>query len=676
MLRSASLVVLIFTAFDPVIAATPADSYFQSQWYLRRIQATDAWDINTDSRTIVIAVIDSGVQWQHPDLEANIWINPKEISDGRDNDGNGLIDDIHGWDFVNDQSDPSPKFKSGFTESGIIHGTIVAGIAAAVGNNNEGITGVSWNSKIMPLKALDDQGNGDMRAVIKAIDYATVKGANIINLSFVGFSYSAGLKDAIERAHRAGVLVVSAAGNEQALSNGLDLNQHPIYPACLRDNAGKKLVVGVAATDGLDQKTPFSGYGDRCIDIAAPGVSFYSTTVYAPDKSAAGDFFNLHYDGYWSGTSMAVAVVSGALALIEGTNPGLSPEQALTILLSSADTINQLNPDYINQLGRGRVNLAQAVLTSALTIKNRTAHFALTPATSGGPLVEITDQAGRVEKDFFAFPTYFTGGINIAAGDLDGDGSDEIIVAPKSDREADIRIFNESGVLLHHFLAYPYDFKGGVNLAVSDLDGDGKAEIITVPAFGRSAEVKIFSQAGHLLRSFLAYPENFKGGVNLASADITDSPGKEIVTAPGKGGIPQVKTFSKDGRLISHFIAGLKSNTSGLRVAAGDVDGNPRRRQAEIIVSHMAGEPTIAIYDFRGNRRQQWDAYTGSFTGDVRVLASDLNRDGFTDIITMPGPGGGPHVRVFDRTGEIGPSFYAFLPDFTGGVNGTVLLTK
>ncbi len=658
-------------------SAVPSDTFYTNQWYLKRIRAEEAWDINTSSPAITIAIIDSGVQITHPDIYPNLWTNNSEIDGNKkDDDRNGLVDDFNGWDFVNNVADPSPKFKGNFTEAGIIHGTIIAGIAAGVGNNGTGVTGITWKTKIMPLKALDDRGNGDMGAVIKSINYAVSKGADIINLSFIGFAYSRGLEQSILAARNAGVIVVAPAGNEQSSSNGVDLNKTPLYPACFKDAAGKKTVVGVAATDALDQKTIFSGYGNSCIDIAAPGVSFYSTSVYAPNKSTAGRFFNLSYDGYWSGTSMAVPIISGTLALIQGTNPSLSPEESLSVLLNSAENINALNPDFRNQLGKGRVNVAEAVLHAALKVKNKSAHFAFSSDSIGLPLVSITDENGFAERSFLAYPADFINGINIASGDINGDGVDEIITAPRAGRESDIRIFNPNGTMISHFLAYPYSFKGGVVISSADLDGDGIAEIITAPAGNSEAMVKIFNADGKLLKSFLAYPKTFTKGISLTVADITDSPGKEIVTAPGKGGIPQVKVFSAKGNLLSNFIAGKRSDISGLNVAAADLDGTPRRRAAEIIISHMSGPSEVLFYDFRGNFRNRFKAYDSPFTGNTGIIATDLNRDGFTDIITVPGTGGGPHVRVFDRTGTILNSFYAFDPNSSTGVRGATFLTK
>ncbi len=658
-------------------AFMPSDSYVTNQWYLRKIKAPEAWSVRAISPRAVIAIIDSGVQITHSDLRDNIWVNDAEIEGNKkDDDNNGLIDDRFGWDFVNNVADPSPKFAPGFTEGGIMHGTIIAGLAAAAGNNNYGIAGITWETQIMALKALDDKGSGDTAAVIKAIDYAVAKGANVINLSFIGYGYSRGLKDAITRAYNAGVIVVAPAGNDLAGGHGMNLNDRPVYPACFRGNHDERIVVGVAATDQLDQKTSFSGYGDRCIDIAAPGMSFFSTTVKAPAKSAGGKFFNQEYGGYWSGTSFPVALVSGAIALIQGANPTLAPEQAVDMLLRNADNIDFINPEYAGQLGHGRLNIGSSVSEADHQLSRYEAKIATAIGSAGSPVIRVNDTQGATEFRFLAYPENFQGGVNIAAADINGDGSDEIITAPASGRESDIRIFDRNGRMLSHFLAYPASFRGGVNLAVGDIDGDGTIEIITAPERGMKSEIKIFSANGKRKQSFLAYPASFMGGVSIAVGNVVDGADPEIVTAPGVGGVPEVRVFSSEGRKISSFVTDPSRKPVGLRVALAELDGNARRLHNEIIVSRRSGPPIISFFDFRGNLRKNWAAYSSPYAGDVKVSVADIDRDGYSEIMTAPGSGAAPHVRIFDRTGTIIRSFYMFPTTFSGGLSVTGLLVK
>ncbi len=658
-------------------AMTPSDTHYEEQWYLKRIKAPEAWNYQSTSPAVVIAVIDSGVQIQHPDLKDNIWFNAGEIEGNKkDDDHNGLVDDRYGWDFINNTADPSPKFKSGFTEAGILHGTVVAGIAAAAGNNNEGITGVSWNARIMSLKALDDAGNGDTASVVRSIDYAIAKGANIINLSFVSYSYSRTLHDAIKRAHDANVIVLAPAGNESSAGEGINLNKKPIYPACYKDSKNKPLVVGVAATDAIDQKAPFSGFGSSCISLSAPGVSFYSTAVYAPDKSINGELFNGYYDGYWSGTSVAVPLVSGALALLQGVNPSLSPQEAIDILLRNTDDINALNPTYVNQLGRGRLNVTSAILAAREPLFAKEARLVLVPSSQAEPFATITTPEGEVISDFLLFNRDFRDGVNITSGDLNNDGTDEIIAAPKRNLESDIRIFDHSGKFLRHFLAYPMNFTGGVNIATADLNSDGKYEIITAPASGLQSAIKIFSGEGKLQSSFLAYPASFTGGASVVVGDVMDNQNPEIVVGAAKGGIPQVKIFSTSGSLLSSFVVGKPTTASGLRVSLLDIDANPRRRQAEIVITRQSGSSEAIITDYKGTVRRRWSVFPTSFKGDVQTVTADINNDGSKDIIAFPGGGGGPHVRIFNRLGDFTNSFYGYSPDFIGGIQVAAFFIK
>lgn len=658
-------------------ALTPSDLHFSDQWYLKRIKAPEGWGIQAQSPNIVVAVIDSGVDTHHPDLRANLWVNPAEVDGNKkDDDQNGYIDDHYGWDFVNNVADPGPKFKTGYTEAGILHGTIVAGVLGAVGDNIEGISGVTWKTKIMSLKALDDAGNGETSRVVKAIDYAVAKGANIINLSFVGYASSRTMRDAIQRAVDAGVIVVAPAGNEQSAGHGVNLNTKPIYPACYKNDANQSLVIGVAATDGIDQKAPFSGYGNSCVDISAPGVGFFSTAVYAPQQTWHGKFFDNYYDGYWSGTSVAVPLVSGALALIQSANPTLTVQQSTNILLQSSDNIEALNPDYAGQLGRGRLNVENALTAATQPLRQRTAYMAVTPAGHAEPVVTLMNTQGSEISSFLAYDRRFRGGVNLVAADLTGDGRDEIITAPASQLESDIKIFSSEGKFLRHFLAYPSTYRGGVNIAVADLNQDGKYEIITAPASGRKAEIKVFTSEGKLLTTFLAYPATFTGGAVVAAGNVMGDAQAEIVVGTGKGGIPEVKVFSSAGQRLSSFVVGNRTAATGLRLSVLDIDANPRRQTAEIVVTRQGSSPEGVIVDFKGTVRRRFQVYLPSFKGDITTMTADVNQDGLKEIVSFPGVGGGPQIKFFTHLGDFKYSFYAYPFDFKGGVNATVFYSK
>lgn len=655
----------------------PSDLFFENQWYLKKIKAVEAWDNTRESPDIVIAVLDSGVQISHPDLRSNIWTNKKELAGNSiDDDKNGFIDDVNGWDFVNNLPDPAPKFKTGFTEEGVLHGTVIAGIAAASGNNAAGVTGVTWKAKIMPLKVLGDGGEGSAAKVIKAVDYAVDNGADIINLSFVGFSYSHGLDEAIKRAYDAGIIVVAAGGNEASQGNGYNLDETPMYPVCLNGASGENRVIGVAATDTMDQKAAFSSFGSKCIDITAPGVSVFSTVVYSPDNYLNGQPFNKYYDGYWSGTSAAVPMVSGALALIESANPALNRNEIIKALFDNTDNTSRVNQNYLGRLGKGRLNIAAAVNYAKSRLGNKSERLLIGPKPGQGGAVKITDQDGKKYGEFYAYGQNFKGEVNFASADVDNDGQPEIITAAGPGGGPHLRIFNQQGRLLGQFFAFDNSFRGGVNLAGADVNNDGKDEIIAVKAQDGDSEVKIFNGRGQFLGSFYAYDGKFKGGLSVAAGDLDGDGQAEIITGLGAGKIPEVRIFKTSGLLAGKFLAYPKTFRGGVKVAAAKAESGAGGSDI-VTAPGKGGGPHIKFFDENGNLLSHFFAFNGGFRGGVNLAKADVDNDGLDEIIAAAGPGGAPHIRVFKTSGRIAGSFYAFEESFRGGVNaGSIKIIK
>ncbi|MCF7860442.1 S8 family serine peptidase [Patescibacteria group bacterium] len=662
----------IFFLIVPTVGASflPNDTFYNYQWYLSRIKAPAAWEQVNASPDITIAIIDAGIEINHPDLKDNIWKNIKEIPDNNiDDDANGFIDDVNGWDFVQNLPDPSPKFDEDWTESGISHGTTVAGIIAATGNNREGITGITWKAKLMPLRALNDKGEGRISSVIRAIDYAIHNGADIINLSFVGFNYSQALQDAIQRAYDAGVIVVAAAGNEQADGEGYNSDNDPIYPACYDGINGENMVIGVAATDALDQKADFSSYGFKCVDITAPGVSFFGTITLGGNPIEP----NAHYDGFWSGTSMATPVISGSLALIAEANPQLSSRDIVNILFQSADNISRLNPEYLGQLGNGRVNLYRAIniakerlyskLGRLMFIADNTADGIATSSE-----LVISNKSGAVLENIKL--TELAAGQGLASGDVDGNNEDEIIIGSAPGNEPYINIYGPKGDLRGRFLVYNRNFKGGFSVAVADINDDGKAEIIVGAGAGGGPHVRIFDHKSVLKGQFFAFEENFHGGVNVAAGNIDGRGAAEIIVARGAGLTPEVKIFDRHGNLEGQFFAYERSFKGGVQLAIANTDGRNDNNKEEIIVAPGAGrEPLIRIFSNKAVLKKEFLAYGRNWQGGINIAATDLDNDGRADIVTGAKSGATPHVRVFNGQGELVESFYAYADDFKGGVN-------
>ena len=323
----------------------PNDRGFGEQWGLRNvgqyggtpgadIHATDAWNATTGAG-VIVAVVDTGVDYNHPDLAANMWTNPSDPPNGVDDDGNGFVDDVHGADFINGDSNPDD-------DAG--HGTHVAGIIGAKGDNGLGVTGVNWDTKIMALKFLDANGAGNTADAANAIDYAVNHGARVINASWGGPAFSQALFEAVKRAGDKGVLFVAAAGND-----GQNADVSPDYPAAF----DLPNVISVAASDRNDKLPDFSNYGPHSVDLAAPGDDIYSTVPPLSDPSG--------YEAF-SGTSMATPFVSGAAALYLSRAPQSTPDQVKAALLQNVDQ----SPAFAGKVvSGGRLDIAKALGTVA-----------------------------------------------------------------------------------------------------------------------------------------------------------------------------------------------------------------------------------------------------------------------------------------------------------------------
>lgn len=654
----------------------PSDTFYDRQWYLTKIKAIRAWDLVKESPDIVIAVLDSGVQIDHPDLRENMWRNISEARNGIDDDRNGYVDDLNGWDFVNDVGDPSPKFDEGFTEAGIMHGTLVSGIAAATGNNAVGVTGVTWRTQIMPLRVLDNGGEGMTDKVVEAINYAVKNGADIINLSFVGFGKSKSLEAAIKKAHERGVVVVAAAGNEQGQGEGYFLDETPMYPVCHDGPPGENWVLGVAATDALDQKATFSSYGFSCVDIAAPGVSIYSTSVFAPTEYYEGVPFNKYYSGYWAGTSMAVPMVSGAVALLKTVNPSLGKKGVYRALLEKSDNINRLNQEYLGRLGSGRLNVAASVEFASDLLLKKTGRIIVSPQFDSSSILRDFNTKGALGSEYLLFEEEFRGGADLASCDLDGDGKFEVIAGAGSGGGPQVRVFDEYGNLMNQFFAYNENFQGGVKVACGDLNDDGFVEIVVGAGNGGGPHVRIFDNEGVLRGTFFAYNPTFRGGVNVSVGDIDGNGTKEIVTGSGVNGGPHVRIFDGKGDLKGHFFAFDDHLRFGVNVAVANIDGGKSNRAKIIASLGSGGESIVKVFSDHGVLVNDFLAYGSDFKGGVNISVGDIDRDGFDEIVTGAGVGGAPHVRMFEADGKFLGSFYAFSNDFNKGINVEVMLVN
>ena len=329
------------------------------------IRAEQAWNITTGSRSVVVGIIDTGIDINHIDLHDNIWTNPAEIpGNGIDDDGNGFVDDVHGWDFAHNDASvfdyteptfpPAPSYVGDVDD----HGTHVAGTIGATGNNGIGVTGMNWQVSILPLKFLTDDGGGSSTDLLKALTYAKTmkqlwnssggtKGANIriLNNSYGGVGFSQAELDAIREMNDLGILFVAAAGNE-SVSNDL----YPVYPA----NYVSPNVISVAASSGAGIQTSFTNFGGGTVNVTAPGEYILSTT---PKNT---------YD-FYEGTSMAAPHVSGTAALVCAQSPNITLQKLRAILMYSGYVAPwQYTDEYPFSTGRA-VDAGKALQTLSST---------------------------------------------------------------------------------------------------------------------------------------------------------------------------------------------------------------------------------------------------------------------------------------------------------------------
>ncbi|MBI2472934.1 S8 family serine peptidase [Candidatus Uhrbacteria bacterium] len=670
LLRASILGSFIFVTVFPVFAQTPDDVYLDEQWYLEQIHAQEAWDVETGDGSVVVAILDTGFDLDHPDLKQNLWINTKEIADdGIDNDHNGYVDDLNGYDFIDEDGSPVPDQDNGFEESAVSHGTVIAGIIGGVGNNGKGIAGINWDVQLMSIRILDSNGIGDSYSVYKGVKYAIKNGADVINLSFTGFDVDDLLSAAIEEAYRAGIVVVAAMGNAEP---GINTDDQAIYPSCYGEEDDHDWILGVAATDTHDEKAFFSNYGSLCTDISAPGEDIFSTVYQDDDWQALSQGY---YQGGWSGTSMASPMISGAAALLKSAYHSLTPDDIKSILRLSVDPVISTG-DAVGKMGAGRLNLSNALAiapsfadpgdgamsSSSVPVQASSYRIAVAPEFGSPPIVRIlTNDGSKVTASFNAYDSSFSGGVRLAMGDVDGDGEEEIVTVPGPGGGAQVRIFDLNGKLEGQFFAFDESFRSGFFIATGDTDGDGIEEIVvSMDADSTNdSQILIFNSKGTVQNQFFSSfgNDDKKGSIRVALADVDGDQTDEVVVARGNGFQSIIQVYQPDGTMINEFLAYDPSYDKGVFVASGDLDGDG---DDEIVTgTDTGGGPQVQIFDGVGKKLGTFFAYDDQFRGGVRLSVGNLSDWPGASIITVAGPGGGPHVRVYNGYAKLIGTFFS-----------------
>ncbi|WP_165721737.1 MULTISPECIES: S8 family serine peptidase [unclassified Pseudoalteromonas] len=636
-----------------IAANTPNDPRFDELWGLNNegqtggiadadIDAPEAWEISIGSRDVVVGVIDTGVDYSHPDLADNAWVNTGEIAgDGIDNDGNGYIDDIHGINAITDAGDP-------MDDQG--HGTHVSGTIGASGNNSTGVVGVNHEVSIVGCKFLDAAGNGSTSDAIKCIDYMVNlknSGVNlrVLNNSWGGGGYSQALADAMTVSEQADILFVAAAGNDE-----VDNDANPHYPSSYEHES----VLAIASTDSNDNLSDFSQWGATSVDMGAPGSGILSTV---PGNGYAN----------YSGTSMATPHVAGVAALVLSVNPDLTTSELKALLMSSGDANAALQG---KTLAGTRLNANQALLDADPTPSFK---MSVTPASQQitvGESATYTFEIGSIAQwdgevtlelessltgAYLSELTASPGETVQLSVETNGNtpwGNYEFTVTATSD---DIVKEKTVSLMLQPAGLNDYTYTSEENVAIPDNDPQGANSVITISddltVFGTSVDVNI--------------THTWSGDIVLT---LISPQGSEVTLQSNEGGSEDdiVKTFTSsvfnsevatgDWTLNAVDTAGADTgNINGWSLtlsAIGEVSAQPPRAGFTVDTQGLTASFVDTSND-ANNDITQWSwsfgdgatstdsspvhayAQSGSYDVELTVTDSEGNTDTFTQAVVV-----------------------------------------
>lgn len=572
----------------------------KSQTYLPTVGAAGAWD-RSRGGGVLVAVLDSGVDPNHPDLAPKL----------------------------------EPALNLTDADDGVgAHGTQVAGMVAAATNNGIGVASLGWDTRILPVKVLDATGEGFVSWVVDGLYKSTDRGAKIINLSLASLEYDQVLQDAINYAAARGVLVVAAAGNNDD-QGGTPTT--PKYPAAMQN------VVAVGATTTTDTLATFSRRGPW-VDLLAPGTQLLTTAagggyVQASGTSiaspiAAGAAALLIAQGFDTGPNELLGQLQRSGTPISDTTGG-------TIRRVHAGNATLTSAPYAGFGGGASVARGELAAGHAGT------EIVAGAGPGGGPHVRVYNAGLGTIASFYAYAPLFSGGVDVAVGDilpeLEGD---EIVTGAGAGGGAHVRVFRADGSpapgqVGDGFFAYIPQFTGGVNVAVGDIRPDlPGAEIVTAAASKGGPHVRVFQSNGNPLSDgFYAFDSRFTGGINIAVGNFDADADREIAVGAGPGGGAHIRLFQGDGSSVGAgtpaeggFFAYAPSFTGGVDIAAGQVDGGS---DEVISMPRTAGGPHVRAFRTDGSvLNGGFYAFNPAMSGG---LAAAVSAEGIT-VTTRQAP--------------------------------------
>lgn len=678
----------------PALAMISDDPHVE-QWGYEDTGVYDAWKISTGSSDVVVAVIDNGFDSRHPDLRDNLWKNEDEIpNNGIDDDNNGYIDDTEGWNWVPDPesgisvfdrdfigtNDPRPDVSNLTNEEKdaevYSHGTVVAGIIGAVGNNNRDGAGINWDVSLMNLKVLGNDGFGSLDQMPNAIRYAVDNGAHVINISIVGDANFKKLNDALQYAYNNDVFVVVAAGNGDANGNPINLNTTKMYPICSDSNSSVGFVIGASAIAEDHFAASFSNYGSDCIDMTAPGVGINSTVRYSPTNGLE------HSYGFgWQGTSFASPFIAGAAALVKSVQPTWGAKEIQEALFA---TLHKTPPSdeaaYANSYGKGLLQVGEAVKYAknaapaevppttppttptetpvevpqkVIDSKNRILSYQPLTGEVDELNVETNRQSNYIRNGLI--------GIDKVVSFLDENDEPRYAVAKRvDDSTRRITIYNNKFFRQSYF---DIPASGKIDIAVGDFHEEDGIEIAVSPQYADDQLFRVFSMSGiELDQVSIGFLHD---GVRVATVkNNKETPRDDIITlftyVMSVEDVPAVEIYT-EGLLFDAF--DLDDYAKGGTIAAGDIDADG---EDEFIVGSGPGQnTTLVYYELNGNLKSQFYGYNPGFTGGINAQILDFDLDGDEDVLISALDGTKP-VRVWNREVKRLANWYPFGENFVG----------
>ena len=536
-------------AAAPPTNQLPTDPLVEHQWALAQLRLPQAWAITRGAPAVTVALIDSGLDVTHEDLrDTLLWTNAAELAGvpGVDDDGNGFVDDVHGWDWV--ERDAEANDRKG-------HGTHVGGILAATPSNGYGIVGASHGLSVLPLRVLDEQGSGYISDLVDALYYAHEQNIRVVNLSLVMGSPSLAIEQAIQRLHGNGVLVVAATGN---------VGSHVLWPAAYPET------LAVAATDERDQHASFSNYGPE-VDLAAPGVQILSTAI-------DGGYVPL------DGTSMATPFVSGLAGMIWSLRPELTLAELTEILMETADDVNaETAPGRDDQLGAGRLNAEAALKWAAAGVAVQIT--AADEVQTGNALVASV-QLGKPASPARGAVVYYA----LRPADKAGDAPERWTNSAVSDATGALQLavgtegLSGAHVLQLQFGDALHEHAVNIRYPTYTIDVQVEAETLTAGEGSTALRVEVRDAAGALVLDDL--PLTLSATLGRFGAEGTVAPSES------QGGTEAVaiQAVLQDGVFTGTFYAGELAGRARLVAEVGNV-----QVQHELIIAPAA--PAMLRWD-------------------------------------------------------------------------------